>query len=342
MSRTTKEKRARFRTLHESGCFVLPNPWDAGTARILQHLGFEAIASTSAGFAWSTGRPDYGLPREDILAHVRDLSRAVDLPVNADFEAGFGDGPEGVAESVKLAIATGVAGLSIEDRDVSKSGLYDTAMSLERLKAARATIDNSGEDVILVARTEGLLFDPSALTPAIDKLVAFADAGADCLYAPGVRDASDIAQMVKAVAPKPVNVVMMKPGLSLAELADLGVRRVSVGGALARVMWASVTAVAEEDQGRPLRRPPLGHARSHAQRGLRQFRTNVKPRRKEDYLRSNHASDEFIKFSPNDYPLDGQGTTLPRSLAGSSAAVTGKQVATANPRTERRRSGGET
>jgi 2-methylisocitrate lyase-like PEP mutase family enzyme len=246
MRTTTKEKRASFRRMHESGCFVLPNPWDVGSARMLQHLGFEAIASTSAGFAWSTGRPDYGLPRDDILAHLRELSHAVDVPVNADFEAGFGHHAEGVAESVTLAIATGVAGLSIEDRDVAGAGLYDTATSLERLKAARDAIDRSGEDVILVARTEGLLLDPAALGPAIDKLVAFANAGADCLYAPGVRDAADIAQMVKAVTPKPLNVVMMQPGLSLAELADLGVRRVSIGGAFARVMWASLVAAAKE------------------------------------------------------------------------------------------------
>jgi 2-methylisocitrate lyase-like PEP mutase family enzyme len=246
MSRTTREKRASFRKLHESGCFLLPNPWDVGSARMLEHLGFDAIASTSAGFAWSTGRPDYGLPRDEILTHLRELSRAVDIPVNADFEAGFGVEPEGVAESVTLAIAAGVAGLSIEDRDVAGTGLYETAMSLERLRAARDAIDRSGEDVVLVARTEGLLFDAAALAPAIDKLVAFANAGADCLYAPGVREAADIAQMVKAVAPKPLNVVMMKPGLTLAELADLGVRRVSIGGSFARVMWATFMRAASE------------------------------------------------------------------------------------------------
>jgi 2-methylisocitrate lyase-like PEP mutase family enzyme len=173
------------------------------------------------------------------------------IPVNADFEAGFGVDPEDVAESVTLAIAAGVAGLSIEDRDVAGTGLYETAMSLERLRAARDAIDRSGEGIVLVARTEGLLFDAAALAPAIDKLVAFADAGADCLYAPGVREAADIAQMVKAVAPKPLNVVMMKPGLTLAELANLGVRRVSIGGSFARVMWATVMRAASEiKQGR--------------------------------------------------------------------------------------------
>jgi 2-methylisocitrate lyase-like PEP mutase family enzyme len=213
---------------------------------MLEHLGFEALASTSTGFAWTMGRPDYALARDEVLGHLAALSAAVDLPVNADFEAGFAHDPDGVAESVRLAIATGVAGLSIEDRDVAGSGLYDTATSVERLKAARAAIDQSGEDVILVARTEGLLFDAAALKPAVEKLVAFADAGADCLYAPGVRDRDEVAQMVRAVAPKPFNVVMMRPGLSLAELADLGVRRVSVGGALARVMWASVIPAAQE------------------------------------------------------------------------------------------------
>jgi 2-methylisocitrate lyase-like PEP mutase family enzyme len=251
MSRTVKEKRASFRKLHESDCFVLPNPWDVGSARLFEHLGFQAIASTSAGFAWSRGRPDYDLPRDQILAHLRKLSGAVDIPLNADFEAGFGADAEGVAESVTLAIAEGIAGLSIEDRDVAGPGLYDTAMSLERLKAARDAIDRSGEDVVLVARTEGLLFDPFALSPAIDRLVAFADAGADCLYAPGAHEPGYIAQLVKAVAPKPLNVVMMKPGLTLAELADLGVRRVSIGGAFARVMWATVVAAANEiKQGR--------------------------------------------------------------------------------------------
>jgi 2-methylisocitrate lyase-like PEP mutase family enzyme len=251
MSQLLREKRDQFRKLHESGCFVLPNPWDVGSARMLEHLGFVALASTSAGFAWSIGRPDYALPRGEVLAHLAELSQAVTLPLNADFEAGFADDPEGVAESVSLAIATGVAGLSIEDRNVAGAGLYDTATSLERLKAARSAIDQSGEDVVLVARTEGLLFDPTALKPAIEKLVAFADAGADCLYAPGVRDADAIAQMVRAAAPKPLNVVMMRPGLSLAELADLGVRRVSVGGAFARVMWASIIAAANEiKQGR--------------------------------------------------------------------------------------------
>jgi 2-methylisocitrate lyase-like PEP mutase family enzyme len=246
MTKTVKEKRAAFRKLHQSGCFVLPNPWDAGSARLFEHLGFEALASTSTGYAWSTGHPDYNLSRAEVLGHIGKLAQAVSLPINADFEAGFGGTPDEVAQSVALAIGTGIAGLSIEDRDFSGTGLFDMATSLARLKAARAAINASEEDVILVARTEGLLLDPKALRPAIGKLVAFADAGADCLYAPGVHDREDIALLVKAVAPKPLNVVMGRPGLSLAELADLGVRRVSIGGALARVMWASVIATARE------------------------------------------------------------------------------------------------
>jgi 2-methylisocitrate lyase-like PEP mutase family enzyme len=247
MTRTAAEKRASFRALHREGCFVLPNPWDAGSARMLQHLGFAALASTSAGYAWTTGRPDYAVTRADVLQHLKILCDAVDLPVNADFESGFASAPEGVAESVDLAIATGVAGLSIEDRDIDAPfGLYDAAFAVERIRAARAAIDRSGQDVILVARTEGLLADPGAIAPAIDRLVAFAEAGADCLYAPGVREKADIAALVRAVAPKPLNVVMMRPGLSVAELADLGVRRISIGGALARVAWAAMIATAEQ------------------------------------------------------------------------------------------------
>jgi 2-methylisocitrate lyase-like PEP mutase family enzyme len=243
---TLVQKRAAFRALHQQGCFVLPNPWDVGSARMLQHLGFAALASTSTGYAWTTGRPDYAVSREDVLQHLTALCEAVDLPVNADFESGFASDPEGVAANVGLAIETGVAGLSIEDRDLGDRGLYDTALAVERIRAARTAIDRSGEDVILVARTESLLSDPTAVGPAIDKLVAFAEAGADCLYAPGVRDSADVVAMVRAVAPKPLNVLVMDPRLSVAELADLGVRRISVGGALARVAWAAMLAAAKQ------------------------------------------------------------------------------------------------
>ena len=247
MTLTTAQKRATFRTLHSQGCFILPNPWDVGSARMLQHLGFAALASTSSGYAWTTGRPDYAVTREDALAHLTEISAAVDLPINADFEACFAEDPEGVAESVTLCVATGVAGLSIEDRDVARGGkLYDKALALERLRAARDAIKRSGQDVILVARTEGILDDPSAVAPAIDKLVAFAAEGADCLYAPGVWKKADIAAMVKAVAPKPLNVLVRGTDLTLADLAELGVRRISVGGGLAGTGWGTMVKVAKE------------------------------------------------------------------------------------------------
>jgi 2-methylisocitrate lyase-like PEP mutase family enzyme len=241
----TTTKRATFRALHAQGCFVLPNPWDIGSARLFQHMGFSALASTSSGHAWTTGRPDYGVTRDTVLAHLTSLCAAVDLPVNADFENGFAVEPEEVAANVRLAIGTGVAGLSIEDSKPGGAGLHDLPLSVARIGAARAAIDASGQDVILVARTEGLLGD-GTLSAAIDRLVAFAEAGADCLYAPGVARKDDIAAMVRAVAPKPLNVLMMGPGHSLAELAELGVRRISVGGALARVAWGAVQAAAQQ------------------------------------------------------------------------------------------------
>ncbi len=245
MSYTTAAKRARFRALHEQGCFILPNPWDLGSARLLQHLGFEALASTSSGYAWSTGRPDYAMTREDVLQHLTAVSAAVDLPVNADFESGFADDPEGVAANVILGMKTGVAGLSIEDRKLDGSGLYETAFAVERIRAARAAIDRSKEGMLLVARTEGLLIDPGALTPSIDKLVAYAEAGADCLYAPGVVGKDVILSMVRAVAPKPLNVLVMDPTVPLAEYAALGVRRISIGGALARVAFGAAFEAAK-------------------------------------------------------------------------------------------------
>lgn len=247
MTRSVAEKRAAFRALHQQGCFVIPNPWDIGSARMLQHLGFAALASTSSGFAWTTGRPDYAVTREDVLQHLTAICAAVDLPVNADFESGFATAPEDLAVNVGLAVKSGVAGLSIEDRNIEKPAeLYDTALAVSRIRAARAAIDRTGQDVILVARTEGLLRDPKALSPAIDKLVAFAEAGADCLFAPGVREPADIAALVRAVAPKPVNVLVMSPGISVAELADLGVRRISVGGGLARVAWGAALAAIDQ------------------------------------------------------------------------------------------------
>jgi 2-methylisocitrate lyase-like PEP mutase family enzyme len=240
------EKRARFRELHQSGCFVLPNPWDTGSARLLQYLGFDALASTSAGHAWSIGRPDYATSCEEVLAHLTELCAATDLPVNADFESGFADAPEQVAANVRRAIATGIAGLSIEDTKVEGEGLHDKASAVARVKAARGAIAASSQDVLLVARAEILLHERARVSEAIDKLVAFAEAGADCLYAPGLNKRDDIITLVKAVSPKPVNILMWGPGLTVQELADLGVRRISIGGALARVAWGAVMKAAEE------------------------------------------------------------------------------------------------
>jgi len=247
MGKTVAEKRAAFRALHEKGCFVLPNPWDVGSARLFEQLGFTALASTSSGFAWSTGRPDYAVTCDDVLNHLTALADATDLPVNADFESGFATAPEGVATNVGRAVATGIAGLSIEDTDFDQPGrLYDLPLAVERIAAARAAIDASGADVLLVARTEIFFQDPQALTAAIDKLTAFAEAGADCLYAPGVTDKAAIAAIVAAVAPKPVNVLLMQPAMRLEELAELGVRRVSIGGALARVAYGAARKAAQD------------------------------------------------------------------------------------------------
>jgi 2-methylisocitrate lyase-like PEP mutase family enzyme len=250
MPRSTAEKRSAFRALHQDGHFVLPNPWDAGSARLLEHLGFQALASTSTGYAWTTGRPDYQMTRDEVLHHLTVLCCSVDLPVNADFESGFASDPEAVAANVTLAVATGVAGISIEDRIVGDlDKLYEAPMAVARIRAAREAIDRSGEDVILVGRTEGLLIDATDVSAAIDRLVMLADAGADCLYAPGVADKDHIAAMVRAVSPKPVNVLAMDsnfPGLTVAQLADLGVRRISIGGALAMVSWGAIYAAAEQ------------------------------------------------------------------------------------------------
>jgi len=235
---------ARFRELHESGCFLLPNPWDAGTTIYLEHLGFEAVATTSAGFAFSKGLPDSvsAVTRGAMLAHISEVVEATSLPVNADFQNGYADDPEGVATSVSLCVATGVAGLSIEDASREGSApLYEFGVAVERIKAARAAIDASGAPVVLTARCEAwLVGQAEPLRVSLERLVAFADAGADCLYAPGVRDTSEIAEIVKAVSPKPVNVLVSAPGdLSVSVLTDLGVRRISVGGALSRVAWGA-------------------------------------------------------------------------------------------------------
>ncbi|WP_322518013.1 isocitrate lyase/phosphoenolpyruvate mutase family protein [Rhodopseudomonas palustris] len=243
----TAAKRAAFRKLHDSGCFVLPNPWDVGSARLLQQLGFQALASTSSGYAWSTGRADNRVTCDDVLAHLTTLSAAVDLPVNADFEGGFADAPEGVAANVTRAVATGIAGLSIENStgDAARP-LYDDALGVDRIKAARAAIDATGEDVLLVARCEGFLCGERDLGKTAARLVAFAEAGADCLYAPGVSTEAEITTLVQAIAPKPLNVLIVQPTMTVAALADLGVRRISVGGALARTAWAGFLNAARE------------------------------------------------------------------------------------------------
>lgn len=236
---TIADKRRAFRKLHEAGCFVIPNPWDIGSARYLQHLGFQALATTSAGFAFSRALPDGGVPRDLMLAHVREIVEATDLPVNADFEAGYARDPAGVAENVRLCAETGVAGLSIEDATGERERpLYDLDSAIERLRAARAAIDQAGGDVLLVGRCECYLVGRPDLAETVARLKAYAGAGADCLYAPGIRSREEIAAVVAAVAPKPVNVIRASAaGLDVAELAALGVRRISVGSAFARAAW---------------------------------------------------------------------------------------------------------
>jgi 2-methylisocitrate lyase-like PEP mutase family enzyme len=233
------DKRRSFRRLHESGCFVLPNPWDVGSARFLQSLGFKALATTSSGFAWSQGRPDGGVSRAVVLAHLQVMVAATDVPVNADFESGFARDAAGVEESVRLAVETGVAGLSIEDStgDAAKP-LYELSVAVERIRAARKAIDRAGGDTLLVGRAECFLVGRPELEETITRLKAYANAGADCLYAPGVQTRDQIAALVAAVAPRPFNLLVGPASeLSLKEIAALGVRRVSVGGALARSAW---------------------------------------------------------------------------------------------------------
>jgi 2-methylisocitrate lyase-like PEP mutase family enzyme len=242
------EKRATFRKLHAQGCFVIPNPWDVGSARYLQGLGFKALASTSAGFAFTQGLADGAVPRAMMLAHFREIAAATDVPLNADFEGGFADAPEGVAESVKLCVETGVAGLSIEDSTSDPAvPLYDFELALARVRAARAAIDAAGGEVMFTARSEGFIRGRPDLEETMRRLKAFAAAGADCLYAPGIKTRDEIAAVVKAVAPKPVNFLMSAATeLTVNDLAALGVRRISLGGTLARVAWTAVIRVARD------------------------------------------------------------------------------------------------
>src|SRR5271155_1800960 len=244
---TIADKRKTFRKLHEAGCFVIPNPWNIGTARYLQGLGFKALATTSAGHAYSLGYPDGAQSRDAVLAHYRELVEATDVPLNADFENGFADNPDGVAESVTRCIATGVAGLSIEDSPKSDTPLYDFDLSLARVKAARAAVDRAGGDVVFTARAENFIRGVPDLDDVIRRLKAYAAAGADCLYAPGIKTRGEIEAVVQAVAPKPVNFLNSSAlGFTVADIAAMGVRRISVGGSLARVAMHAFIRTATE------------------------------------------------------------------------------------------------
>ena len=243
---------AKFRAMHDSGCFVLPNPWDIGTAIYLEHLGFQALATTSAGFAFSRGKPDGGVPRDEMLAHIGEIVESTALPVNADFLNGFADKPEEVAANVRLCIDMGVAGLSIEDNSQDPvARLYEKDLAVERIRAARSAIDASETGVVLTGRCEAwLVHDPNPLRTALERLAAYAEAGADCLYAPGISTSDEITQIVKTVAPKPVNVLVsgFNHQLSFSKLTDLGVRRISVGSGLALAAWGAFLRAAQDIQ----------------------------------------------------------------------------------------------
>src|SRR5258708_8672431 len=233
------DKRRAFHELHEAGCFVIPNPWHVGSARYLQGLGFKALATTSSGFAWSHGHRDGGMSRDRVLDHLTDMVEATDLPINADFENGFALDAAGVAESVRLAVESCVPGLSIEDSTGNSSQpLYHVHPAVDRIRAARKAIDKAGGDTLLVGRAEGFLHGRPDIQHTVHRLKAYANAGPDCLYAPGIRTPEHISAVVAGVAPKPVNLLMGWPGnLTLRDIAGRGVRRVSVGGALARTAW---------------------------------------------------------------------------------------------------------
>ena len=244
---SVSDKGSTYRALHESGCFVIPNPWNVGTARYLQGLGFKALATTSSGLAHSEGMPDGAPSRDMVLAHLREIVEATDVPVNADFEGGYADDPDGVAESVRLAVATGVAGLSIEDSTGNADNpLYDFDLALARVRAARAAIDKAGGGVVFTARSEGFICGRPDLEETIRRLKAFAEAGADCLYPPGIKTREQVTAVVKAVAPLPVNLLMTTNVFTVKEIADMGVRRISVGGTLARVAMDAFIRSARE------------------------------------------------------------------------------------------------
>ena len=242
------DKRRAFRQLHESGCFVIPNPWDVGSARYLASLDFKALATTSAGAAWAMGYADSQTPRDKMLSHIAEIVEATELPVNADFEGAYADDPEALSEGVRLCVETGVAGLSVEDFTGDRSNpIYDLDTSVARMKAARAAIDKSRADVMLVGRAEGLIRNRPDFDDIIRRLVAYSGTGADCLYAPGLTTREQIAAVVEAVAPKPVNVLMGAPSpLTVKDLTELGVRRISVGGSLARSAWGGFMRAAKQ------------------------------------------------------------------------------------------------
>ncbi|MFN2643994.1 MAG: oxaloacetate decarboxylase [Burkholderiales bacterium] len=273
---STADKRRAFQQLHKAGCFVIPNPWDIGSARFLQGLGFKALATTSSGFAWSRGRADGAISRDIALAHLHEIVAATDLPVNADFENGFAHDAAGVAESVRLAIETGIAGVSIEDSTgEAAKPLYELGTAVERISAARSAIDKAGGDVMLIGRAECFFIGRPDLEETIRRLKAYAHAGADCLYAPGIRTPDQIKAVVAAAAPKPVNLLVgFASQLTMQDISALGVRRVSVGGALARSAWGGfmraakliaeqgkfdgfATAAAGDELNRFFREPPL-------------------------------------------------------------------------------------
>lgn len=239
--------RIAFTRLHESGCFVMPNPWDVGSAKYLAGLGFPALATTSAGLAWTLGKHDNRITLDEVLAHLHAVAAAVDVPVNADFEGGFALTPEGVAANVSRAVATGIAGLSIEDSTGTEANpLFGFALAVDRIRAARQAIDASGTGVLLTGRSEGFIAGRPDLGETIRRLVAYAEAGAECLYAPGITTREQVVAVVQAVAPKPVNVLVSSDFTTVAELRELGVRRISVGGGLARAAWSGVVQAARE------------------------------------------------------------------------------------------------
>lgn len=241
------ERVAEFRRLHSSGCFVMPNPWDVGSALALEQMGFRALATTSAGFAWTLGRADGGVGLEETLEHLRAVVDAVSLPVNADFEGGYAVDPEQVGANVRRAAATGIAGLSIEDSTGDEADpLFSFELAVERVRAARAAIDETGRGVVLTARSEGFVVGRPDIDDTILRLRAYAEAGADCLYAPRIDNVEHVSAIVAAVAPKPVNLLINTPFITVAEAAALGVRRISVGGTLARVAWLSFRQAAQE------------------------------------------------------------------------------------------------